>query len=88
MTPPNGIRNGEREWRDDRKLVLHELERLNIGMEELKRDNRTSAAKQENKIMLLHTELVMLKTKASIWGGAIGVIGGIVATFVLSAFNK
>lgn len=61
--------NGWKEWS---KYVLKELERLNSSYEDLR-----------NRYEKLNSSLVMLQTKASIWGAVAGFSFSVIATYVM-----
>lgn len=71
---------GDREWRDDRKLVLWELDNLRRTSESLADKLESNRTKLESRIGELHTDIVQLKTKATAWGSIAGIVAGLVAS--------
>tara|TARA_R110002126_G_scaffold84465_24_gene205300 strand:+ start:2350 stop:2589 length:240 start_codon:yes stop_codon:yes gene_type:complete len=72
-------------WDEYRRLILSELERLDVAV----RDSNKSDTESLNKLLLdvikLREEVVALKVKAGIWGilgGVITTIGAILLKFV------
>lgn len=59
------------QWRDDRRLVLHEIERLNSNM-----------VKIQEMLAQQHTEIVTLKTESATWGAVTGFIASAFLTLV------
>ena len=57
------------DWGAYSKMVLHELERLNIGLEKLEEGQKQ-----------IEKDIIRLQTKATIWGS----MGGLVATLLSS----
>lgn len=57
MTPTPKLQASENGWDQWAKFVLHELERLNINYEALRKE-----------VGKIHTEVATLKTKAGLWG--------------------
>ena len=70
---PDDHGNGWREWS---KYVLKELERLNSCYETIDRRLHQNAM-----------DVAMLKVKAGAFGGALGVIGGAFANWVLKGMG-
>ena len=79
-----------------RRLLMHELERLTAGVESV--NGRVSNSAQElhtkidqtrhaleNEFRSLHADVVMLKTRATLWGSAAGTIFGAIVGGVVSA---
>tara|TARA_R110000751_G_scaffold31935_8_gene80768 strand:+ start:749 stop:958 length:210 start_codon:yes stop_codon:yes gene_type:complete len=57
------------DWNAYSKMVLHELERLNLGLEKLEEGQKQ-----------IEKDIIRLQTKATIWGS----MGGLVATLLSS----
>ena len=57
------------DWNAYSKMVLHELERLNAGVEKLEEGQKQ-----------IEKDLIKLQAKATVWGS----LGGVVATIVTS----
>ena len=76
-----------------RKLLLHELERLNSRVEQV--DEKGQKERQrltdeiskmrialESKVNSVQADVVMLKTNSKIWGGAIGAVAAAVVSAI------
>lgn len=59
---------GSNDWRDDRKLVLHQLEQQGNDIERI-----------ESKIEVIHDDILTLKVKSSTWGA---IAGGTIAAII------
>jgi len=57
------------DWNVYSKMVLHELERLNVGVEKLEEGQKQ-----------IEKDIIKLQAKATVWGS----VGGIVATLITS----
>lgn len=66
--------NPRRDWIEDRRLVLHELERLTAGMDKLDEKLEAEIALLQTSISELRADVTQLKTKAAIWGTIAGAI--------------
>ena len=58
------------------RYILKELERLNQNFIEL-----------DTKMQKIHVDLVMLKTKASVWGGIAGIVPSVIM-FIVQQYTK
>ena len=81
---PKGQSNG---WTENKQLVLHELKRLNTGLEKLetKLDDKHSGL--ERRLTDLHTEVVTLKIKSRTWGAIGGGVLGFIAAVLVKVFG-
>lgn len=61
-------------WRDDRKLVLHELKRCNDMLVDI-----------DNQLTQQNIEIVKLKTKSASWGAVAGAIVSVATALVAAA---
>lgn len=66
-----------------RKLLIHELNRLDRRGDRLEGKIDTMRQTFEEKLEEIVSDLVMLKTKAALWGAGAGVVvGGMASTIV------
>ena len=59
----------DNDWNVYSKMVLHELERLNTGVEKLEEGQKQ-----------IEKDIIKLQAKASLWGS----LGGVIATLITS----
>lgn len=65
------------DWNEYSRMVLHELQRLNKGVEDLEKGQKQ-----------IEKDLIKLQTKATIWGSIGGFIIALVTNLVIHLINK
>lgn len=73
----------ERSWKEYRRLILAELERIDKGMVTLNLKMDTTSDMRDIAMTAMRVEIAMLKVKASMWGGFSGTLGAAIAFLLL-----
>ncbi len=69
---------GDNDWKEYKQLVVSEME-----------ENRKFRKEQRESIGALQVSVARLETRASVWGGAMGFIGGIITALLANfGFSK
>lgn len=67
-------------WEQYRKLILAELDRINIAVEAI---NRKIEQFRQEDISAIKTDIALLKFQAGLWGAGAGVIFSLIMTLLL-----
>ncbi len=73
---------GDRDWHEYRKLVLAELDRLNINIASLGVRIDRNYTDYQSDIGKVRIDIAMLQVKAGLWGAAAGILITMGAVFI------
>lgn len=66
------------------EMLLDELRRMNTAIERVDSRLDSKISMVEDRIFTLHTDLLTLRTKASVWGAIGGVLFGTITSAVIT----